>query len=199
MRDLEIRGAGNLLGEEQHGHMEAIGFDLYCRLLEETVAELQGGGGVAPLEVKVELRLAAYLPDDYVGDAQHKMDLYRRVARIRKSGACTRMRDEFRDRYGPPPPPVENLLGIQHLRIMAGRLGVEEIRGGRTGLDFFFSGGHEPSPVIIQGLMESGLPGLQFKAVEQFVVKVPADRAEHLAVATAVLMRLTELTERLAV
>ena len=100
MRDLEIRGAGNLLGEEQHGHMEAIGFDLYCRLLEETVAELQGGGGVAPLDVKVELRLSAYLPDDYVGDPQQKMDLYRRVARIRRPEACDRLRDEFKDRYG---------------------------------------------------------------------------------------------------
>jgi transcription-repair coupling factor (superfamily II helicase) len=199
MRDLEIRGAGNLLGEEQHGHMEAIGFELYCRLLEETVSELQGGGGVAPLDVKVELRLAAYLPDDYVGDPQHKMDLYRRIARLRRVAGCERLHEEFRDRYGPPPPPVTNLLALQRLRILAGRLGVEEIRGGSRGLDLFFAGGHEPAPLIIQGLMESGVPGLQFKAVDQFVVKVPAAREEHLARATNVLARLTELTDRQAV
>ncbi|MBM4129599.1 transcription-repair coupling factor, partial [bacterium] len=152
MRDLEIRGAGNLLGEEQHGHMEAIGFDLYCRLLEETVAELQGGGGVAPLDVKIELRVAAYLPDDYVGDPQHKMDLYRRLARLRRTEACHRLREEFRDRYGPPPAPVDNLLAIQRLRIRAGRLGIVEVRGGRQGCDFFFAGGREPAPPIIQGL-----------------------------------------------
>ena len=196
MRDLEIRGAGNLLGEQQHGHMEAIGFDLYCRLLEETVAELQGGGGVAPLEVKTEFRVSAYLPDDYVGDPQQKMDLYRRVARIRKAAACDRMRDEFRDRYGLLPPPVENLLAIQRLRIMAGGLGIEEIKGGRQGLDFFFAGGQEPPPTIIQGLMESGPKGLQFKAIDQFIMKVPAARQDHLVVASVMLERLAELRNK---
>ena len=196
MRDLEIRGAGNLLGEQQHGHMEAIGFDLYCRLLEETVAELQGGGGVAPLEVKTEFRVSAYLPDDYVGDPQQKMDLYRRIARIRKTAACDRMRDEFRDRYGLLPPPVVNLLAIQRLRIMAGGLGIEEIKGGRQGLDFFFAGGQEPHPTIIQGLMESGPKGLQFKAVDQFIMKVPAAREEHLVVASVMLERLAELRNK---
>jgi len=196
MRDLEIRGAGNLLGEEQHGHMEAIGFDLYCRLLEETVAELQGGGGVAPLDVKVEMRFAAYLPDDYVGDPQQKMDLYRRVARIRRAEACDRLRDEFKDRYGPLPPSVEHLLAIQQLRIRAGAQGIDEIKGGRQGLDFFFAGGQEPPPHIIQGLMETGPRGLQFKAVDQFIMKVPAAREEHLVVASVMLERLAELRQK---
>jgi transcription-repair coupling factor (superfamily II helicase) len=196
MRDLEIRGAGNLLGEEQHGHMEAIGFDLYCRLLEETVAELRGGGGVAPLDVKVELRLTAYLPDDYVGDPQHKMDLYRRLARLRSAAACDRLRDEFKDRYGPPPAAVTNLVAIQRLRVMAGSLGIEEIRAVRSGLEFFFAGGQEPPAIIIQGLMESGPPGLQFKAVDQFILKVPAAREEHLVVASVMLERLLELQNK---
>jgi transcription-repair coupling factor (superfamily II helicase) len=193
MRDLEIRGAGNLLGEEQHGHMEAIGFDLYCRLLEETVGELQGGGGVAPLEVKTEFRVSAYLPDDYVGDPQQKMDLYRRIARLRKTAACDRMRDEFKDRYGPLPPAVENLLAIQGMRIRAGSQGIVEITGGRLGVDFFFAGGPEPPPTLRQGVMESGPKGLQFKAVDQFIMKVPATREEHLVVASVMLDRMVEL------
>ncbi|MFO7609531.1 MAG: transcription-repair coupling factor, partial [Candidatus Krumholzibacteriia bacterium] len=196
MRDLEIRGAGNLLGEEQHGHMEAIGFDLYCRLLEETVAELRGGGGVAPLEVKVELRLAAYLPDDYVGDPQHKMDLYRRIARLRNPAGCDRLRDEFKDRYGPLPAPVVALLEIQRLRILAGRAGIAEIRATRQGLDFFFAGGHEPPATIIQGLMAAGPRGLQFKAIDQFILKVPSAREDHLATAAVTLERVLGLQNK---
>jgi transcription-repair coupling factor (superfamily II helicase) len=212
MRDLEIRGAGNLLGEEQHGHMEAIGFDLYCRLLEETVLELKGGGGVAPLDVKVDLRMSAYLPDAYVGDPQQKMDLYRRLARLRKLGACRRIKDEFKDRYGPLPPAVENLIAIQELKIMAGALGVEEIKGGRNGLDFFFAGGKEPGPTIIQGLMGSGesgrepspragdkfRKGLKFRAVDQFIMSVPAEREDFLGVSVAILTRVAELKRRTA-
>ena len=207
MRDLEIRGAGNLLGEEQHGHMEAIGFDLYCRLLEETVLELRGGGGVAPLEVKIDLRLSAYLPDDYVGDPQQKMDLYRRLARLRKVGACRRIKEEFKDRYGPLPPAVENLVALQELKIMAGALGIVEIKASRTGLDFFFAGGQEPDPVIIQGLMGAGTPtagetgaaskvfhkGLKFRAVDQFIMSVPAAREDFPVMASVMLTRLAEL------
>jgi transcription-repair coupling factor (superfamily II helicase) len=196
MRDLEIRGAGNLLGEEQHGHMEAIGFDLYCRLLEETVAELQGGGGVAPLDVKVDLKLSAYLPDDYVGDPQQKMDLYRRLARVRRPEGVSHLREEFKDRYGLMPPAVENLLAIQRLRVQAGARGIEEIKLGRNSLDFFFAGGQEPPPPIIQGLMATGPKGLQFKAVDQFIMRVPVAREEGLAMASAMLVRLAELSNK---
>jgi len=196
MRDLEIRGAGNLLGDQQHGHMEAIGFDLYCRLLEETVAELRGGGGVAPLDVKIEVRLSAYLPDDYVGDAQQKMDLYRRLARMRNPEACTRLREEFKDRYGPLPREVENLVAIQRLRILAGAQGIVELSATRQGLDFFFAGGQEPDPVIIQGLMASGPKGLQFKAIDQLIMKVPARREDYLVVAAVMLDKLAELRAR---
>lgn len=196
MRDLEIRGAGNLLGEEQHGHMEAIGFDLYCRLLEETVAELQGGGGVAPLDVKVEMRVSAYLPDDYVGDPQQKMDLYRRVARMRNPEGCARLAEEFKDRYGLLPAPVENLLTVQRLRILAGQAGIQEIKATRQGLDFFFAGGQEPAPPIIQGLMAKGPRGLKFKAIDQFIMKMPAAREEHLAAAAVMLERVLALRDK---
>ncbi|MHB8079693.1 MAG: transcription-repair coupling factor [Candidatus Krumholzibacteriia bacterium] len=193
MRDLEIRGAGNLLGEEQHGHMEAIGFDLYCRLLEETVLELKGGGGAAALEVKVDLRLAAYLPDDWIGDPEQKMDLYRRLARLREGRDFARLREELRDRYGPLPGEVENLLGAQRIRVLAAACGVEEVRAERNGLALFFAGGREPSPAIIRGLMGTGPKGLMFKSADQFVMKVPAAREQVLAAAHAVLDLLDRL------
>ncbi len=194
MRDLEIRGAGNLLGEEQHGHMEAVGFDLYCRLLEEAVLELKGGAGVAPLDVKVDLMVPAYLPDDYIGDPEQKMDLYRRLARLREPAGCEAMAEEIEDRYGRPPEPVLNLLDIQRLRVLAGRCGVAEVRAGRKGVDLFFSGGREPPPPIIRGLMAEGPKGLSFKAVDQFVTRVPAPRERALAVALSTV----GLLERLA-
>ncbi len=193
MRDLEIRGSGNLLGQEQSGHMEAIGFDLYCRLLEETVEELRHGRGVALVDVKIDLRVPAYLPDDYVGDPQLKMDLYRRLARLRGPEHADRLRDEFRDRYGPLPIPVENLLGVHRVRVLASRNGVSEVRATRDALDLFFAGGQEPSPTIIRGLMASSLQGLQFKAIDQFSMRVPAARVQHLAAATSVLEKLESL------
>ncbi len=193
MRDLEIRGAGNLLGEEQHGHMEAIGFDLYCRLLEETVLELKGGGGAVALEVKVDLRLAAYLPDDWIGDPEQKMDLYRRLARLREGRDFARLREELRDRYGPLPGEVENLLGVQRVRVLAAACGVEEVRAERGGIALFFAGGREPSSAIIRGLMGTGPKGLMFKAADQFVMKVPAAREQVLAAAHAVLDLLDRL------
>ena len=196
MRDLEIRGAGNLLGEEQSGHMEAIGFDLYCRLLEETVAELRDGRGVAPVDVKVDLRVPAYLPDEYVGDPQLKMDLYRRLARMRDPDHATWLREEFRDRYGPLPAPVENLLEVHRIRVLASRNGVAEIRAARQGLDLLFAGGQEPSPPILRGLMASALQGLQFRAVDTFSMRVPAAKDQHLAAAANVLEKLEELRLR---
>ncbi len=193
MRDLEIRGAGNLLGEEQHGHIEAIGFDLYCRLLEETVLELKGGGGAAALEVKIDLRLPAYLPDDYIGDPEQKLDLYRRLARLREERAFGWLREELHDRYGAPPPPVTNLLETQRLRLLAGRCGVEEVRADRQGVAFFFAGGRAPAPAILRGLMGTGPKGLMFKAADQFIMRVPARREDALAAASVTLDLLDRL------
>jgi transcription-repair coupling factor (superfamily II helicase) len=195
MRDLEIRGSGNLLGTEQHGHMEAIGFELYCRLLEEAVLELKGGGGVAPLDVKVDLRAPAYLPDEYIGDAEQKMDLYRRLARLRELQGCDLLRDEIEDRYGQVPPPVENLLLLQKVRLLAGASGIQEIRFGRNGLDFFFAGDRVPSPLIIRRLLETGPQGLAFQAVDQFIMKRPAARERAVEVALATLTQLARLQE----
>jgi len=193
MRDLEIRGAGNLLGDEQHGHMEAIGFDLYCRLLEEAAAELKGGVAGDPVDVKVDLRLAAYLPDDYIGDPEQKMELYQRLARVRDERAFRYLAEELHDRYGPLPEPVASLVAIYRIRLLAARNGVEEVRAGRKNLSFFFAGGREPRPTIIRGLMGTGPKGLMFKAVDQLIMQVPVSREDLPEAAHALL----DLLERL--
>jgi transcription-repair coupling factor (superfamily II helicase) len=157
------------------------------------VAELRGGRGVAPLDVKVDLRVAAYLPDEYVGDPQQKMDLYRRLARLREAHQVDELREEFLDRYGPLPEPVANLLDVHRIRVLAGRNGVEEVRAVRQGVDLFFAGGQEPPPPIIRGLLAAAPPGLQFKAVDQFSVRVPAASAQQLSAAAVILEKLEDL------
>jgi len=195
MRDLEIRGAGNILGQQQHGHLEAIGFDLYCRLLDESIAELKGGHGTKAADVRLDLKLPAYLPDAYVTEPEHKMDLYRRLARLSDETRVDRLGEEIRDRFGPLPPQVSNLLDLTRIRILSDRNGVEELRAGRKGLSFFFTGGREPSPYIIHGLMGTGPHGLTFKAVDQLEMKVPVARDVAAAAAFSVL----DLLDRLRV
>jgi transcription-repair coupling factor (superfamily II helicase) len=132
MRDLEIRGAGNLLGPQQSGHIAAVGFSLYCQMLEEAVAEARGTSPErprAPLEGPViELPVEAFLPDDYVQDARQKITLYRRMADMTDDAQVDELAHELRDRFGALPESVENLLVMVRLRLAAVRLGVPSIK-----------------------------------------------------------------------
>lgn len=129
MRDLEIRGAGNLLGSQQHGHIASIGFELYCRLLEETVRELnnQPAPEIEP-EPLIEIELDAYLPDEYIEDAMHKLEIYRRLADVRQTGEAEDVLDELIDRFGNPPEPVQALVQLASFRGLCRRLGVRSVQ-----------------------------------------------------------------------
>jgi transcription-repair coupling factor (superfamily II helicase) len=137
MRDLEIRGAGNLLGEEQSGHVAAVGFELYCQMLEDAADALRSGDGEVVAEerqpVRVEVDVDAYVPADYVPFEAAKIDVHRRVAAARQPGALRALRDELEDRFGPVPEPVENLLAMQRARIELEGAGARlvEFRAGR--------------------------------------------------------------------
>lgn len=131
MRDLEIRGAGNLLGPEQHGQIVAVGFDMYCRLLEEAI---EAAKGTQPKEIKeekvstlVELAVSAYLPDDYIEQSTFKMEMYRRLADARTVAEVDEVDDELLDRFGELPLPARNLLQIAALRVRAFDLGIKRI------------------------------------------------------------------------
>jgi transcription-repair coupling factor (superfamily II helicase) len=132
MRDLELRGAGNLLGDEQSGHVAAVGFELYCELLAEAVAELQGAPPVAAKPVRVEAQVDAYVPADYVPLEAVKIDVHRRVALAVDRSELREIEAELADRFGPLPEPVSNLLAIQELRLVAAGMGmaVATLRGG---------------------------------------------------------------------
>src|SRR5437773_1446779 len=125
MRDLEIRGAGDLLGAEQHGHIAALGFELYVEMLGEAVAELAGERRVVPRPVRVDARVDAYVPADYVAAEALKIDLHRRLALAESDDELRELRAATEDRYGPLPEPVENLFAIQEAKVKAARLGAD--------------------------------------------------------------------------
>ena len=128
MKDLEIRGAGNLLGAEQSGFMNSVGFDLYVKLLAEAVQELQGKQAeVAAPTATVDLPLDSYLPDEYIGDRTLKVNFYQRLANLNSPEQIEAMTAEFNDRFGPPPQPVKNLLAMVRLKVEAAALGFEAI------------------------------------------------------------------------
>jgi transcription-repair coupling factor (superfamily II helicase) len=135
LRDLEIRGAGNLLGSEQSGHMAAVGFDLYVRLLAEAVERLKalqrGESPPPPLTrpaVAVDLPLTAHLPDGYIPDLNLRLAVYQRLAQVQNDGDIAAIEQELTDRFGPPPPPARNLLWVVRLRLMATAAGVGAIQ-----------------------------------------------------------------------
>jgi len=159
--DLELRGAGNLLGGEQHGHIASVGFDTYLRLLEETVQDLKGEE--RPLEVHSSLNLGLdiRIPPEYIADEQQRLQAYKRIAGVNNAEESERVRGGLADRYGPPPEAVETLVHFALLKTKAQHIGVEAIdrRGGALNIKF-----HPASKIAPERLMSlvSSVPGAQF-------------------------------------
>ena len=131
LRDLEIRGTGNILGAEQHGHIVTIGYELYCRLLEEAVMALKGEKVEETIETRISLPIEAYLPDNYVPDSRQKISIYKKIAGLKDDAALKELREELQDRYGPIPEPVEMLLEVANLKQLSNQLGITAIVAGR--------------------------------------------------------------------
>ena len=137
MRDLEIRGAGNVLGPEQSGFLLSVGYDMYLKLLEEAVLEERGEKPERPTECAADLSVAASIPDRYVPSPEQRMDLYRRIAAIRSEADADDVMDELIDRYGDPPRTVNNLISVALLRADAARNGISQIDQKGANLNFY--------------------------------------------------------------
>ena len=128
MRDLEIRGAGNLLGAEQSGHMESVGYDLYCKMLAEAVQEAKGIAPAEAFETTIDLNVSAYIPDSYISNESLKLDTYKRIAAIENKEEYEDMTEELTDRFGEPPKNVQNLLAVAELKALAHCAYVTELK-----------------------------------------------------------------------
>lgn len=174
MRDLEIRGAGNLLGERQHGHMEAVGYDLYCKMLNEAVKTLKGTKKAdEDFGTYVDMDIDAFIPPSYIVNEVQKLDIYKRIAGLENAAECDDMRKELRDRFGNVPKSVENLMQISLIRVTAHKRYVTEIKGKAGQVTFFM----EPcAPVNVEQLPElmekyKGVLWFSAKGTPNFVLK----------------------------
>jgi transcription-repair coupling factor (superfamily II helicase) len=198
LSDLEIRGAGNILGGEQSGHMAAVGFDLYSRMLAEAVEEQKASReGRAPIveapQAVVDLPVDAHLPDDYVPDEAQKLELYRRLARARSAGDIAAFRQEVTDRFGPMPDSVTRLVEVAELRLAAEAAGVSSISREEGRLVVRFGAGL--SRAAAMGLLgDGGLPGIRpgdlTFASNQVRIRVPAGAGRAWQLTQAVVARL---------
>ncbi len=183
MRDLEIRGAGNLLGDEQSGHVAAVGFEMYVEMLQEAIAE--GRGEPPPEEeVRVDIPVSAYIPADYVPFEAAKIDLHRRIALAPDPEALERVAQEVQDRFGEAPPPVEALMSVQRLRILMRQAGARQAaaRSGRVVIG--------PVPLDSGGMraLRDHVDGALFSTADNLIsVPAPADPADRIHAAIAAL------------
>ena len=173
MRDLELRGAGNILGPEQHGHIETVGFSLYCKLLDKAIKRLQNEGEEEQ-KIKLDLDIDAYIPEDYISDAKQKIEIYRRIKSVTSFVEYRQLQSELEDRFGSVPRPVEKLLKIAKLRIKGREVPLLEVK-------------EQKKKIVLQLEADASLAGQDVLALGQNFsqVKFVADQPPKLEVKTA--------------
>jgi len=193
LRDLEIRGSGNVLGDDQSGHIAAIGFELYCKLLEEEIRELKGEGLPRLADVSVDLRLSSFLPDDYMADPEVKIRWYRELGRVDDERRLDALALELEDRFGALPSPTRNLVDLNRLKLRCLAAGISEVKGLRKGIRFVFAGDRCPKATMMDRLVAgTGLPSLTFHAVQGLQITADIAREQWLSGALVVAGRLAE-------
>jgi transcription-repair coupling factor (superfamily II helicase) len=197
MRDMEIRGAGNILGAEQSGHMMSVGFDMYCRLIEEEVQRLSG----APMkkakeEVAIDILCSAYLPEDYVGDKEIKISLYKRIAEIRDFRELKECIDEMEDRFGSVPDPVYHLFLVIRLKLLAEALGIVDVKQQKNGFYLTFDGLNNLGGDDIQSLFKEFGRHFEFAMGDRLKMTVRTGKLSEIKALLYTLRVLTFLGKR---
>jgi len=204
LRDMEIRGVGNILGAEQHGHMVSVGFDLYCKLLEESVAELKGEAPSTESDTQIDINVTAYIPETYIADSEQRLVEYKRLADVKTDRDLTLLLSEWKDRFGNVPQEAQQLASIVKLRLVASKAGVSAIKpesqgirlsvafrlqqwlpiqarlpkhlGQRTTYKPGTAGGHGPTPYVL--VKSNGLsPAEQLSLLEELLSAMVASYA----------------------
>jgi transcription-repair coupling factor (superfamily II helicase) len=187
--DLELRGAGNLLGGEQSGHIEAVGLDLYVKLLEQTILELKGQQAPEETRAVLNLKVDLRIPEGYVPEVHQRMSLYKRISQVRRGADLAALGAEVRDRYGPPPPEMEGLLRYAAARLRAEALGVAQVDRSAGALHVRFWPSAAPAPDRLVRLVR-GTPGASLTPAGVLRVAVPTGAA--LPEVESLLLRLEE-------
>ena len=141
MRDLEIRGAGSLLGEIQHGHLEQVGYDTYCNLLDEVVKEIQGEIVTPEIDVQIDLDVTCYIPDTYISDSSQKIEMYQEIALCKNEEDIQNVIDEMIDRFGNMPKEIENLIEIARIKTLCKKLNINKVQSKKNFVVFIFEPG----------------------------------------------------------
>ncbi len=181
MRDLEIRGTGNLIGAQQHGHMEAVGYEMYCRLLEEAKAELTGTAKKHEIETQIDLPVTAYISEDYISNHSQRLAAYKRIAAIRSESDMADAYDEIEDRYGTVPPETDNLMRISLIKAYARRYGIAEMIGNSERIMIKFDPENPPDLKPCLSLIESrpGVVSLISPASPKLIIRLAPQKSDR--------------------
>jgi len=163
MRDLEIRGAGNMMGGAQHGHMAAVGYDLYCRMLEDTVKSIRGDIEKEPIETSVEIKIDAYIPETYIEDESQKIEIYKKIAAIDTHDDMLDIQEEIEDRFSDIPSSVVSLMGIAYLRSISSQVGIIEIKEVKEEIILQFDSSERIDKELVKSLVSKYNRSIVFK------------------------------------
>lgn len=175
MRDLEIRGAGSILGGRQHGHMESVGYDMYIRLLTEAIAEEKGEPVRKAADCAVDIQIDAHIPENYIESLAQRLDMYKKIAAVENEEDKMEMIDELIDRYGDPPKSVEGLINASLLRNTAAGLGITEIQQRKENMFFYIE---QPSPEQINAISSAYKGRVTFNCLSKPYISVKLDKGQ---------------------